>query len=470
MIRTYHFKPTIMQEQAMDFIDKFMKSSDIACTLAGYAGTGKTSILKHYIKQKYSRVTVVTAFTHKAVINISNGTGLPGKTVHSLLGLQPNMKLETFNPNNPTFSVQGLELLNKYRIAVVDECSQIGKKLFEYLISRAIAFKVKIIFVGDPCQLPPINEYLSDTFKIERIFWLTEILRQKEHNPVLDLLDISRKDVLNKTSNLLTELLQNPKIINDKGEGYTVLNKADFQDILYNQMKIIHNPDELRYLAYTRENTDRFNLNIHSNIHNYEGVATIHPSDILTAHTTLVDDFMQPILVNSLDYTVSEILEFTTDDNIDVYAIKLKDNINNTELVDTFLIVKHEINNLKKLIKLLEPLYSYAIECKGSSRKTAWVEYFKIRKRYLLMFDIQSSIIGNLEKDISYGYGLTTYKAQGSTYDNVFINMLNICCYRDTYGSWITNTPRAPYAIDLRNKHLYVALSRTNTHNYILFK
>ena len=70
---SYHFKPTIMQNQAMDFIDKFMKSPDIACTLAGYAGTGKTSILKHYIKQKYSNVTVVTAFTHKAVINISKG-------------------------------------------------------------------------------------------------------------------------------------------------------------------------------------------------------------------------------------------------------------------------------------------------------------------------------------------------------------------------------------------------------------
>ena len=42
---TSPFKPTHMQLQAVDFLEKFMKSPEIACTLAGYAGTGKTTLL-----------------------------------------------------------------------------------------------------------------------------------------------------------------------------------------------------------------------------------------------------------------------------------------------------------------------------------------------------------------------------------------------------------------------------------------
>ena len=34
-------------------------------------------------------------------------------------------------------------------------------------------------------------------------------------------------------------------------------------------------------------------------------------------------------------------------------------------------------------------MYQYAMECKGQARKVAWVEYFKIRNRYLLMFDVE---------------------------------------------------------------------------------
>lgn len=468
MTKTSPFKPTHMQLQAVDFLEKFMKSPEIACTLAGYAGTGKTSLLKYYIQQRYNRVTVVTAFTHKAVINISRGTGLPGKTVHSLLGLQPNMKLERFNPHNPTFTIQGLELISKYRIVVIDECSQIGTDLYDYLIDRAYYFKVKLIFVGDPCQLPPINEYISKSFKIKDVFWLTEILRQKENNPLLDLLTVCREDVLNKDSKTLTYLMKNTQVVNESGEGFTVLGKKDFNEVFLKLSKDNKDADKYRYVAYTRNSTDNFNYHVHKSKHGYNNAPKLMTNDILTAHTTLVDDFMTPILVNSLDYTVNETLEFSTDDGIEVYATRLEDNLTHQLLLDTFLIVKHTEDNIRKLYDILLPMYQYAMECKGQARKVAWVEYFKIKNRYLLMFDVELEGL-RLEKDISYGYGLTTYKSQGSTYTNTFINMNDICCYNGKFSAWITNTKYRPNAIDLRNKHLYVALSRTSHHNYILF-
>ena len=104
------------------------------------------------------------------------------------------MKLERFNPHNPTFTIQGLELISKYRIVVIDECSQIGTDLYDYLIDRAYYFKVKLIFVGDPCQLPPINEYISKSFKIKDVF-----LKYLDKKKIIHYLFIKFvEDVLNK--------------------------------------------------------------------------------------------------------------------------------------------------------------------------------------------------------------------------------------------------------------------------------
>ena len=297
-------------------------------------------------------------------------------------------------------------------------------------------FKVKIIFLGDPCQLPPIKEYISKSFKLERIFWLTEILRQKENNPLLDILQIARKDVLSKTGLLLQHLLTHDRNINDKGEGYTVLNKKAFNQVMNTYVKDQKEPDDVRYVSYTRSAADNHNVSVHRNLHNYSDAPKVLNGDIMTAHTTLVDDFMTPILVNSLDYVVEETLEYRTEDDIDIVAVKLFNTFENTSVFDTFFIVKHDIDNLTRLVRLLQPLYAYALGCKGHARKVAWVEYYKLKNRYLLLFDIEYKNFF-LEKDLSFGYGLTTYKSQGSTYSKTFIDLNDITSYRGEHGKWI---------------------------------
>lgn len=111
----YHFKPTYDQTTLCGELDKFIKGKESIYTVEGYAGTGKTSTLRYFILNRYPNTTVVTAFTHKAVSVISKDTGLPGKTVHSLLGLQPNMSLDYFDPHSPTFTIQGLEQISRIK-------------------------------------------------------------------------------------------------------------------------------------------------------------------------------------------------------------------------------------------------------------------------------------------------------------------------------------------------------------------
>jgi len=461
---------TPLQDKCNKFLLDFIAGDERCCTIAGYAGAGKTYVLQHFINNYITKNIAVSAFTHKAVDNIVKDLSVPGHTVHSLLGLAPNMNLDTFDPNSPSFSLQFDEKIQGYKYLVVDECSQIGSKLFEYLIERAIRYNVKIIYVGDPCQLPPINEIVSLTFKTKNLFWLTEIIRQNHTNPVLPILTMLRDDVFKGTSVALNYLMVHKESINKEGEGYNVVTEAQFFKNLSSVIKSdeLYTPDDFRFTAYTRQTVDTTNIKIH--LEKYKNVPNskmINVGDFLTSHKTVVDNYLSPLIINSLDYVVTDVLEFTTSDDIVVFAVKLKNGEHNNLRNQTFYIVKHELDNIKKLIALLKPMTDLARSLTGANRRIAWKEYFKVKEQYLLLFDVDFGGI-KLEKDISYGYGLTTYKTQGSTYKNVFTNMLDITCYKAKPYQWITDTPDRPYSVILRNKHMYVALSRASKHNTIL--
>ena len=72
-------------------------------TLSGYAGTGKTTIVKKVFEGYYGGIAV-SAPTHKAKKVIVGTTKKEGETLHALLGLRPDVMLDDFNPNDPKFN------------------------------------------------------------------------------------------------------------------------------------------------------------------------------------------------------------------------------------------------------------------------------------------------------------------------------------------------------------------------------
>lgn len=69
-----------------------------------------------------------------------------------------------------------------------------------------------------------------------------------------------------------------------------------------------------------------------------------------------------------------------------------------------------------------------------------------------------------LEKDISYGYGLTSHKSQGSTYHTVFVDETDFNALRD---GWSTRHKMKIDRNTERDRLKYVALSRPSTCCYI---
>ena len=78
---------------------------------------------------------------------------------------------------------------------------------------------------------------------------------------------------------------------------------------------------------------------------------------------------------------------------------------------------------------------------------------YEFKKKYLLAANIINARgVSIYDRDIDYGFAITSHKSQGSTYDNVFVDVNNMVY--DINGK--------PYVgIDDMLRRLYVACSRS---------
>lgn len=171
------------QRAALSEIAERIRDPATVVTLAGYAGTGKTFLLRSLLAELSERGwrVLLTAPTHQALAVAR--TGLPleveAMTIHAALGLsvRENDDGSTHVTSRARAKVRGFDLV------VVDEASMVGRELYQTLMrERACA----VLFVGDPGQLPPIGERESLAFtEVARRITLTEIVRQAEGSPLI---------------------------------------------------------------------------------------------------------------------------------------------------------------------------------------------------------------------------------------------------------------------------------------------
>lgn len=450
---------TKSQEQALEKLNDFVKSDKLICSLIGAAGTGKTFILKYFLNT-YNKASCVTAPTHKAVRVVEKATGKKGMTFHSLHGLRPNVDVLKFDINNPNFEPMSEPKMPEYALIVVDECSQIPKALATLNETRAKIYNVKILYVGDKYQLPPPKESISVTFTHNNIIELTEIVRQEDTNPLLPMFTMLRKDIDYGTSNFLTELYKNKVNIVDK-EGYIFLGKDDYLALL--KRKFEEDKLHSRFLSWKVDTVNENSYNIRQFING--DINILNNNDVLTAYNTVHDEFLTPILLNSIDYTVNKLDNRTNDLGLNVYNIQFKSEFN--ELSTSIQVINHrDIDSLNRYTNILDNLHHEAYTASFGTRAKKWKAFFTFKNSILSMVNIPIKSSKNpIQKDFTYSYGLTIHKSQGSTYNNVFLDLNDLLFYKN--GTVVKNTPFNKTAIELQNKLLYVAFTRTNRAVYI---
>ena len=135
--------------------------------LFGFAGTGKTTLARH-LAEGVDGDVLFAAFTGKAACVMRSKGCHDASTIHRLIYKPQDQKEET-----PTFELWHGARLHA-RLIIIDECSMVDAELARDLMS----FKVPLLVLGDPAQLPPIQGGGFFT-EAEPDAMLTEVHRQR---------------------------------------------------------------------------------------------------------------------------------------------------------------------------------------------------------------------------------------------------------------------------------------------------
>jgi hypothetical protein len=181
----------ILSEEQSLLINRLLKGKGISF-VTGRAGTGKTTLIMHFINH-YKKNLVVLAPTGVAALNVC------GVTIHKFFHFPFNLDDEKFNKlgfTQPEY--KNLDCL------VIDEISMVRCDMLDYInlfLQRAKKSNkpfggVQIIMVGDLYQLPPIvdyreKQYFKEAYDTE-YFFSSKVLKEN-HFAIYELSNIYRQ-------------------------------------------------------------------------------------------------------------------------------------------------------------------------------------------------------------------------------------------------------------------------------------
>lgn len=187
---------TKQQNDCLKTVIKLFQEGQKIITIAGYAGTGKSTVIDTIVKELNleNNVAYVT-FTGKASLVLRN-KGLPATTIHALIY---NCHQDEFGNIVTTLR---WDIDENIKLIVIDEISMVSKELLKDLMS----FDRPIIALGDHGQLEPIGE---DNGLLKRPdFVLTEIIRQAADNPIIYLSKLVRENKFDRMDNEKVKVLK----------------------------------------------------------------------------------------------------------------------------------------------------------------------------------------------------------------------------------------------------------------------
>lgn len=412
--------------QIRSFLEDFI-SSDMYL-LEGFAGTGKTFLVSkilRYIKDKHPNWRVaVTAPTNKAVKVLMrsgnmNDPKIKFQTIHKMLGLKEQITAD----GRQVFVKDTYEKgsIEDYHVVVIDEVSMLNDDLFQEV--EQYSGQIKIIFMGDPAQIPPVGKDDCIPFKEDmrkkygiRRYLLTEVMRQTEGNPILKAGFSMREDLTNPSSPVakVTEL-------NEDGHGIDFVNFGNPEDrqrlsLLLEEYFVSKdfksNADYAKVIAWRNKTINRMNSIIRHLIYKDMDLAKIMNGEKLVANKPIMDKFNVMLFTTNDEFEVESYDVLTRNVATDSLTVPLQ--YYNADVVyydlrggrqSRKIDILHE-DSRGDFDRMLKSLKSDALTKKGYDAKKAWVKYYEFMRQFA---------------DVGYNYAITCHKAQGSTYRNVFI-------------------------------------------------
>jgi ATP-dependent exoDNAse (exonuclease V) alpha subunit len=126
--------------------------------LVGDAGTGKTSVLSILCSEPSIKAggVLLLAPTGKATVRLMESIGESGKTFSAMNVAQFLVRSKRFDWNDMRYKLSDFNYRDVPETVIIDESSMLTEEMFGALM-QALKSAKRIIFVGDPNQLPPIG-------------------------------------------------------------------------------------------------------------------------------------------------------------------------------------------------------------------------------------------------------------------------------------------------------------------------
>ncbi len=425
------------QEEVFEYFKKFIKSKSAnTFLLKGYAGTGKTTLIRHFIYWLYENNFKFTllASTGRGAKILSDITGVRSMTIHGLIYMYEglNQNLDELTAMHQQHQLPGTQLALNFALRsspdedmvyIIDEASMISdvrdpsssfarygsgnllRDLFTYHPQG------KFIFSGDACQLPPVNQkfspaldknYLNRTY--HRVTWeaeLNEVIRQPARSGILDAATRIRRLVLEPPSNPW------PRVIPLRNRNNIII-YPDYDDFLgkYINLIAVNGYDRATLICYSNKYCSVFNEVVRKFL--FDSEDPLVPGDLLMViqNNYLVD------LVNGDLVEVVKVGNYYQRAGLRFREVEVRElasqRIFNTLLIESVLTnVQQKLDEHQHLNLFID--FNIRMRERGIKQGTSEFDLAMKSDPYL------NALRAN------YGYALTCHKTQGGEWDDVFV-------------------------------------------------
>ncbi len=472
------------QTNALSLISEFMGGTTPVFILTGYAGTGKTTILRMVQEQLVlsGKKVILMAPTGRAAKILRQKTSLAATTVHSGIYNYDELKevAVTEAEGGESFKYYFEIKENKdftEQVFIVDEASMLSDTysegeffrfgsgfllhdLIQYSNIQHLGSTNKIIFVGDPAQLPPPDgsmispglspDYLLENFQVSSMAaQLTEVIRQEQGSKILDLSIQIRRGITSGYFNYFN--------LNTNQEGIETLDYSNFLNA-YKEAK-----GKKITITYTNKMAHQLNLDIRKDKFGNDDWLCVgdvmlvgqnnHLTGLFNGEFGLINKIIGRIEARDITFKTKGGKAISVTLKWQKIELVYADDTNQRVSTETYMLV----NFLDQEAQL--------------DAETQRALYIDFKNRYKGLAPETGSFNEALRNDpyfnalrLKYGFAITCHKAQGGEWDSVLVfwdygnqsNIDKITEIRDNKG--LSNISFFRWA--------YTAITRASSHLY----
>jgi ATP-dependent exoDNAse (exonuclease V) alpha subunit len=223
-------------------------------------------------------------------------------TIYQLLGLSVVKRGNEKGLERTTSSY--LELFD---LVVIDECSMVNQELWSWIQRSVGNFggRSKVVLMGDPDQLNPVNEPKSLSFQVPDRVVLTRVVRQGKGNPLLDVLKRCRQSI--KQRSPFQPVMQ---VSEDGQRGMVLVSSMALLKYGCKQVQTFEqDPNRFRILCWTNRRVNYYNQMLRQELYGRSAERFLIGERMITTESVIAPDGKTIVLPTSIEFAIRMVSE-----------------------------------------------------------------------------------------------------------------------------------------------------------------